>query len=89
MSSKEGSEMTARFEKDEDGGKAALSTTPAERVRRRSKADIVNPVKDVKEPTKVRAMLIQPESFNSFRSEQNGCHFADDIFKYIFLNEHF
>ena len=89
MSSKEGSEMTARFEKDEDGGKAALSTSPAERVRRRSKADIVNPVKDVKEPTKVRAMLIQPESFISLRSEQNGCQFADDIFQYIFLNKHF
>ena len=25
--------------------------------------------------------------FNILRLRQNGCHFADDIFKYIFLNE--
>ena len=25
--------------------------------------------------------------FNTFRSRQNGCHFADDTFKRIFLNE--
>ena len=25
--------------------------------------------------------------FNTLRSRQNGCHFADDIFKGIFLNE--
>ena len=24
---------------------------------------------------------------NTLRPRQNGCHFADDIFKYIFLNE--
>ena len=26
--------------------------------------------------------------FNSLRPRQNGCHFPDDIFKCIFLNEH-
>ena len=26
---------------------------------------------------------------NTLRSKQNGCHFADDIFKYIFLSETF
>ena len=26
---------------------------------------------------------------NSSSPGQNGCHFADDIFKYIFLNENF
>ena len=25
--------------------------------------------------------------FNTLRPRQNGCHFPDDIFKYIFLNE--
>ena len=25
--------------------------------------------------------------FNTLRQRQNGCHFTDDIFKYIFLNE--
>ena len=25
--------------------------------------------------------------FNTLRLRQNGCHFADDIFKYIFLNK--
>ena len=28
-------------------------------------------------------------SFNSSPPEQNGCHFADDIFRCIFLNETF
>ena len=28
-------------------------------------------------------------SFNSFPSGQNGRHFADDLFRYIFLNEQF
>ena len=25
--------------------------------------------------------------FNTLRPRQNGCHFADDIIKHIFLNE--
>ena len=27
------------------------------------------------------------QNINSSLPEQNGCHFADDIFKHIFLNE--
>ena len=29
----------------------------------------------------------KPQWVNTLRPRQNGCHFADDIFKYIFLNE--
>ena len=31
--------------------------------------------------------VTRPYAFNTLRPRQNGLHFADDIFKYIFLNE--
>ena len=31
--------------------------------------------------------FFRPQCFNTLRSRQNGRHFADDIFKYIFLNQ--
>ena len=36
---------------------------------------------------KLKASHTAPGSFNSLRPRQNGRHFADDIFKCIFLNE--
>ena len=33
------------------------------------------------------SMAYLPPPFNTLRRRQNGLHFADDIFKYIFLNE--
>ena len=33
--------------------------------------------------------MSSPNEFNTLRPRQNGRHFADDILKYIFLNENF
>ena len=35
------------------------------------------------------ALSFKPQCVNSFSSEQNRRYFADDIFKFIFLNEKF
>ena len=32
-------------------------------------------------------LLTSQRGFNTMRPRQNGCHFADNIFKYIFLNK--
>ena len=32
-------------------------------------------------------LLFCRQHFNTLRPGQNGCHFADDIFKFLFLNE--
>ena len=32
-------------------------------------------------------ILFSPQCVNTLRPRQNGCHFPDDIFKWIFLNE--
>ena len=31
--------------------------------------------------------MVNTDSINTLRPRQNGCHFADDIFNCIFLNE--
>ena len=36
---------------------------------------------------KMESFLFKPESVNTLRQRQNGRHFADAIFKWIFLNE--
>ena len=33
------------------------------------------------------ACLCVTDEFNTLRPRQNGCHFADDVFKCIFFNE--
>ena len=38
-------------------------------------------------PSLERTMCDRNSAFNTLRPRQNGRHFADDIFKYIFLNE--
>ena len=37
----------------------------------------------------IRSWLYVHDSFNSTPPGQNGCHFEDDIFRCIFLNEKF
>ena len=37
--------------------------------------------------SKMLAILFKPQWVNTLRPRQNGCHFPDDIFKGIFLNE--
>ena len=36
-----------------------------------------------------QVFVFDKEGFNKLRLTQNGCHFADGIFKAIFLNENF
>ena len=37
--------------------------------------------------SRISLFLYQMGFFNTLRPRQNGCHFPDDIFKWIFLNE--
>ena len=36
---------------------------------------------------KMMSILSQPQQVNTLRPRQNGCHFPDEILKWIFLNE--
>ena len=37
--------------------------------------------------SQVISLQMQPKPFNTLRPRQNGCHFVDDTFKRIFMNE--